>query len=135
MPTFNTFLKAKPGRYNPNTDKYVFFYAAYALFFIRTIFIRTSSLKFAKKKKEKKKKENAKNIPEEQFIFHFFYFPKSRKSELPNVLHGIRAHVKFCSFNTFPLGMVNIYIYIVLVQFIYVKTIIIVLSCLYQYVA
>ena len=79
--------------------------------------------------------ENAKNIPEEQFIFHFFYFPKSRKSELHNVLHGIRAHVKFCSFNTFPLGMVNIYIYIVLVKFIYVKTIIIVLSCLYQYVA
>ena len=31
--------------------------------------------------------------------------------------------------------MVNIYIYTVLVQFIYVKTIIIVLSCLYQYVA
>ena len=30
--------------------------------------------------------------------------------------------------------MVNIYIYIVLVQFINVKTTIIVLSCLYQYV-
>ena len=33
------------------------------------------------------------------------------------------------------MGMVNSYIYIVLVQFITVKTIIIVLSCLYQYVA
>ena len=33
------------------------------------------------------------------------------------------------------MGMVNIYIYIVLVQFTNVKTTIIVLSCLYQYVA
>ena len=87
------------------------------------------------KNQEKKNQEHAWNIPEEQFIFKCFYFPKSRKSELHNVLHGIRAHVKCCSFNTFPLGMVNIYIYAVLVQFIYVKTIIIVLSCLYQYVA
>ena len=38
-------------------------------------------------------------------------------------------------FRSGQLGMVNIYIYIVLVQFINVKTIIIVSSCLYQYVA
>ena len=68
-------------------------------------------------------------------FFNAFTFQNPENPELHNVLHGIRAHVKFCSFNTFPLGMVNIYIYIVLVQFIYVKTIIIVLSCLYQYVA
>jgi len=108
MPTFYTFLKAKPGRYNPNiasyavvfrgarfsslptnkqwernvvfgwagvcggddkraplktpaweanpnTDKYFFFYAAYAIFFIRTIFIRTSSLKSLPPSKTKKK--------------------------------------------------------------------------------
>ena len=51
-------------------------------------------------------KEHAKNISESQrktiIIFHSYYFPKSRKSELHNVLHGIRVHVKFCSLNTFP---------------------------------
>ena len=74
MPTFNTFLKAKPGRYNPNTDKYVFFYAAYALFFIRTIFIRTSSLKFAKKKKEKKKKKMLRTYRKNNLFFTSFTF-------------------------------------------------------------
>ena len=58
-------------------------------------------------------------VREEQFIFHCFYFPKSRKSALHNVLHGIRVHVKFCSFNTYLLSMVNntfaLYLYISLI--------------------
>ena len=37
------------------------------------------------------------------FIFHWFYFPKSRKSELHNVPHGIGVHVRFCSFNIIPI--------------------------------
>ena len=56
-------------------------------------------------------------LREEQFIFHCFYFPKSRKSALHNVLHGIRVQVKFCSFNTYLLCMVNntfaLYLYII----------------------
>ena len=46
-------------------------------------------------------------LREEQFIFHCFYFPKYRKSALHNVLHGIRVQVKFCSFKTYLLSMVN----------------------------
>ena len=42
------------------------------------------------------------SLREKQYSFHSYYFPKSRKSELHNVLHGIRVHVKFCSLNTFP---------------------------------
>ena len=42
---------------------------------------------------------------------------------------------KISFFQHFPNGYGQIYIYIVLVQFINVKTTIIVLSCLYQYVA
>ena len=77
---FNSYLCHCP----PSTHSYFFLYAAYALFFIRKIFKRTSNL-------AKKKKEHTKNIREELF-FHCFYFPKSRKFELHNVLHGIRAH-------------------------------------------
>ena len=54
----------------------------YTLFFIKPFFIR---------------------IPVAQrrtVILHCFYFPKSRKSELHNVLHGVRVNLKFCSFNT-----------------------------------
>ena len=41
-------------------------------------------------------------LREEQFIFHRFTFVNlsARKSELHNVLHEIRVHVKFCSVNT-----------------------------------
>ena len=42
-------------------------------------------------------------LRQERFIFHCFNFPKSRKSELHNVLHGIRVRVKVFSFNTFVL--------------------------------
>ena len=42
-------------------------------------------------------------LGQEQFIFHCFNFPKSRKSELHNVFHGIRVRVKVFSFNTFLL--------------------------------
>ena len=62
----------------------------YTLFFHKTFFIR---------------------IPVAQrrtVILHCFYFPKSRKSELHNVLHGVRAvNLKFCSFNTLLLCMIN----------------------------
>ena len=58
-------------------------------------------------------------LREEQFIFHCFYFPKSRKSALHYVLHGIRVQVKFCSFKTYLLSMVNntfaLYLYISLI--------------------
>ena len=58
-------------------------------------------------------------LREEKFIFHCFYFPKSRKSALHNVLHGIRVQVKFCSFKTYLLSMVNntfaFYLYISLI--------------------
>ena len=46
-------------------------------------------------------------LREEQFIFYCFCFPKCRKSELHNVLHGILVHVNFFSFNTFLLYMIN----------------------------
>ena len=39
-------------------------------------------------------------------ILHCFYFPKSRKSELHNVLYGVRVNLKFCSFNTLLLCMI-----------------------------
>ena len=42
-------------------------------------------------------------LREEQFIFTASTLNKSRKSEL----NKIRVHVKFCSFNTFLLCMVN----------------------------
>ena len=58
-------------------------------------------------------------LREEQFIFHCFYFPKSRKSALHNALHGIRVQLKFCSFNIYLLSMVNntfvLYLYISLI--------------------
>ena len=132
VPTFYAFLKEKPERYNPNTEK-KFSSTRLAHSFYKNHFKKNVQSEICQKTKnqEKKNQEHAWNIPEEQFIFQCFYFPKSRKSELHNVLHGIRAHVNFFSFNTFLMGMVNIYIYIVLVQFITVKTIIIVLSCLY----
>ena len=47
-------------------------------------------------------------LRQEQFIFHCFNFPKSRKSELHNVLHGIRVRVKVFSFNTFLLWIWSI---------------------------
>ena len=77
MPTFYAFL--------------LFLLRGFALFFLRTIFKRTFNLAKKKKKIKTKKKEHANNIPEELF-FHCFYFPKSRKFELHNVLYGIRAH-------------------------------------------
>ena len=55
----------------------------YNLFFHRTFFIR---------------------IPVAQrgtIYFALLSFPKSRKSELHNVLHGVSVNLKFCSFNTF----------------------------------
>ena len=58
-------------------------------------------------------------LREEQFIFHCFYFPKSRKPALHNVLHGIRVQVKFCCFKTYLLSMANntfaLYLYISLI--------------------
>ena len=63
-------------------------------------------------------------LSEAHNIFHSrtCYFPKSRKSELHNILHGIRMHVKFCSFQRIPICVWSvIYIYIVLVQFVNVK--------------
>ena len=64
-------------------------------------------------------------------ILHCFYFPKSRKSELHNVLHGVRVNLKFCSFNTLLLCRIidtfTLYSYNWLLN---VKTVIIVLSCL-----
>ena len=66
-------------------------------------------------------------------ILHCFYFPKSRKSELHNVLHvGVRVNLKLCSFNTLLLCRIidtfTLYSYNWLLN---VKTVIIVLSCLY----
>ena len=66
-------------------------------------FIRTSSLKFTKNIKNML--STYPSVREEKIIFHCFYFPKSRESR--NVLHGIRVHVKYCCFNTFPLCLIN----------------------------
>ena len=49
-------------------------------------------------------------LREEQFIFQWFYFPKSRKAEflyVTYVLHKVRVRVKVISLNTFILCMVN----------------------------
>ena len=99
-------LKGKTGRYTPNTD------------ILCQIMCQ----------KNKNCWEHAKNILEAQrktFIFHYFYLPKSRKSELHNVLHGIRAPLKFCSFRHIPIGYSQ-YLHL------HCTTIIIVLSCLYS---
>ena len=64
---------------------------------------------------------------EQQFIFHCFSFPKSGKSELHNVLHWIRKRVKVVLSSTHSYCAPSVkYIYILLVQFIKVKIIIIV---------
>ena len=77
---FNSYLCQCP----PST-----LYAAYTLFFVRTIFKRTFNL--AKKNNEDRKK-NMLRTYRRNFFSHCFYFPKSRKFELYNVLNGIRAH-------------------------------------------
>ena len=93
---------------------------------VYTIFLKKSFYK--NKNVQPKICQNIKNmlrtyqyprLREEQFIFHCFYVPKSRKSALHNVLHGIRVQVKFCSFKTYLLSMVNdtfaLYLYISLI--------------------
>ena len=53
-------------------------------------------------------------------FFHCFYFPKSRESELPYCMFYMKSAGKILFFQ---------HMYIVLVQFINIKTIIIILSC------
>ena len=77
------------------------------LFFIR-IFYKNKNV-------QPKICQNIKNmlrtyIPEAQrrtIYFPLLLLPKSRKSALHNVLHGIRVQVKFCSFKPYLLSMVN----------------------------
>ena len=64
---FNSYLCQCP----PSTHSYFFFYAAYALFFIRTIFKRTFNLA---KKKIKTKKKNMLRTYRKNFFFTAFTF-------------------------------------------------------------
>ena len=78
-------------------------------------------MKFAKKINLK---EHAKNIHKAQKnnFFHCFYFPKSRESELPYRMFYMKSPGKILFFQ---------HMYIVLVQFINIKTITIILSCFF----
>ena len=94
---FNSYLCQCP----PSTHSYFFFYAAYALFFIRTIFKRTSKLA-KKKKKSQKKKEHAKNIPEEPFFTAFTFQNPENLNYIMSYLES--EHTKILFFQHIPNG-------------------------------
>ena len=91
------------------------------LFFLKKSFYKNKNVqpKICQNIKKMLRTYQYPRLREEQFIFHCFYVPKSRKSALHNVLHGIRMQVKFCSFKTYLLSMVNdtfaLYLYISLI--------------------